>query len=300
MKILFTDGHDYQDYLRDSLFHGLKMLFGSSVVDYPRLTWMYAEEYAPGKRSLGWHQREQNHTAGFTFVGIVKNDDIDRTDIENKIKHEYFDLVVMRPDQHKGPLYETVITYTPPNKIAWLDGLDDPVIYEQHIGQGIYFKRELISTRTDVKPISFAFPEEKIQSPCQKTQVLSPLIPGDYSTYRYNFEGDYYHQYNQSLFAITHKKNGWDCNRHYEIIGCNCVPWFKDIALCPSRICTTLPKEDLLKANQIIDTHGLEAFTRGHLTNQYEELRHSIYTHFLQNCTTIALARYFIDNMRIS
>jgi hypothetical protein len=31
------------------------------------------------------------------------------------------------------------------------------------------------------------------------------------------------------------KKGGWDCLRHYEIIGNGCMPYFENIEKCPKK-----------------------------------------------------------------
>lgn len=42
------------------------------------------------------------------------------------------------------------------------------------------------------------------------------------NTYIFENEEEYYNDYKKSLFAITRKKGGWDCMRHYEILACGC------------------------------------------------------------------------------
>ena len=39
-------------------------------------------------------------------------------------------------------------------------------------------------------------------------------------------ESDYYKDYQRSYFAITCKKGGWDCLRHYEILANAVSPTF--------------------------------------------------------------------------
>ena len=51
--------------------------------------------------------------------------------------------------------------------------------------------------------------------------------------------------YSNSIFAITNKKLGWDCLRHYEILMNGCIPLFFNIKDCPKSILQTLPKERL-------------------------------------------------------
>ena len=51
--------------------------------------------------------------------------------------------------------------------------------------------------------------------------------------------------YSNSIFAITNKKLGWDCLRHYEILMNGCIPFFFNIKDCPKSILQTLPKDRL-------------------------------------------------------
>ena len=51
--------------------------------------------------------------------------------------------------------------------------------------------------------------------------------------------------YSNSIFAITNKKLGWDCLRHYEILMNGCIPLFFNIQDCPKSILKTLPKQRL-------------------------------------------------------
>ena len=91
-------------------------------------------------------------------------------------------------------------------------------------------------------PISFSIPEEKIITYIPtKTKILSDLIPGKISTYIYNNEEDYYNEYRKSFFAITIKKAGWDCMRHYEILANGCITVFIDIENCPVYTMVSLP-----------------------------------------------------------
>ena len=83
-------------------------------------------------------------------------------------------------------------------------------------------------------PITFSIPEEKVINYIpQKTKILSDLIPGKIETYIYDNENDYYSEYRKSYFAISTKKSGWDCLRHYEILANGCIPYFYNIKECP-------------------------------------------------------------------
>jgi len=103
-------------------------------------------------------------------------------------------------------------------------------------------------------PITFSIPEEKIvNSFPTKTKLLSKLIPGDLKTYIYQTEKEYYAEYQSSYFAMTTKKAGWDCMRHYEIIANGCLPYFPEIENCPLFTMVMLPKHLLIQSNQLYE-----------------------------------------------
>ena len=52
--------------------------------------------------------------------------------------------------------------------------------------------------------------------------------------------------YQNSVFALTYRKAGWDCFRHYEILMNGCIPFHLEIDKCPNKTMEKLPK-DLLK-----------------------------------------------------
>ncbi len=116
-----------------------------------------------------------------------------------------------------------------------------------------------------VYPISFSIPSSKIVDAIpHKTRLLAHIIPGNTNTYIYNSETDYYKGYQESWFALTCKKGGWDCMRHYEIIANGCIPLFLDLPQCPPNTMTTFPKELVTQSNmlyfQILET----GFTSDH------------------------------------
>lgn len=95
-----------------------------------------------------------------------------------------------------------------------------------------------------VYPISFSIPLSKIvDSIPLKTRLLAHIIPGNMNTYIYSTKHDYYKGYQESWFALTCKKAGWDCMRHYEIIANGCIPLFLNLPHCPPNTMTTFPKE---------------------------------------------------------
>ena len=109
-----------------------------------------------------------------------------------------------------------------------------------------------------------------------KKHIIAPLIPGDKSTYIYDTESDYYNMYRTSRYAITFKKYGFDCLRHYEILACGCVPIFLDIDQCPGATMFNFPKHLVHKTvedakaesddNYIKRLHDIFNYTKKYLT----------------------------------
>lgn len=122
-----------------------------------------------------------------------------------------------------------------------------------------------------VYPISFSIPESKlVDSVPIKTKRLAHIVPGDLSTYVFQDEASYRHDYQTSVFGKTCKKAGWDCLRHYEILANGAVPWFDRLEDCPKNTMTHFPKEIVANAmtsetpEQYIPE--LLEYTRRHLT----------------------------------
>ena len=245
MKILFihSEGNHthINDFMCDLLLHGLRKIHGSEVIDYPGCWYMYTDEILKREYDINkiWGK-------GFTINNTLNNfNSIDRTDIKKKIQSNFFDLVVYGSIRRSNLFLDDVIKYN--NKVLFVDGEDDNIIDERYIKSGLYFKRELLENKHNVLPISFAVPREKILENINEKPInlLAPLVPGRLSTYIYNDEKTYYDMYSNSIFAITNKKLGWDCLRHYEILMNGCIPLFFNIENCPKLILKTLPKERL-------------------------------------------------------
>ena len=102
-----------------------------------------------------------------------------------------------------------------------------------------------------VFPIHLSIPEEKVirkvtvnEMKVMKTKWLSELIPNfqGHKGYTYDTEDDYYQNYKESWFAVTCKKAGYDCLRHYEILANGCLPVFIGMDACPDTTLTRFPK----------------------------------------------------------
>ena len=245
MKILFirSEGNHthLNDFMSDLLLHGLRQLYGFEVIDFPGCWYMYSDEISNREYDINkiWGR-------GFTINNTLSNyNSIDRDDIKKKIKEKYFDLVIYGSIRRSDLFLDDVIKYN--NKVVFIDGEDDNIIDDRYTKSGLYFKRELLENKHNVLSISFAIPKEKILKNINEnpTNLLAPLVPGRLKTYIYEDEKTYYEMYSKSIFAITNKKLGWDCLRHYEILMNGCIPLFFNIDDCPKLILKTLPKERL-------------------------------------------------------
>lgn len=160
-----------------------------------------------------------------------------------------------------------------------------------------------------VYPISFSIPSCKIVDhvPDKKNRILSPLIPGNMSTYIYNTEDEYYKHYQDCLFGLTMKKGGWDCNRHYEILANGCIPWFENIESIPETIMTRFPKktvQEIMKqynhvfemANKSSEEERL--LQSENFQEQYKKVIHDLLEYTRKFLTTKATAQYILHTIK--
>jgi hypothetical protein len=148
-------------------------------------------------------------------------------------------------------------------------------------------------------PITFSIPKEKIcDISIQKTKILSNLIPGKVSTYIYNTEQEYYNEYQESYFAITTQKAGWDCLRHYEILANRCIPLFNNINECPINTLFLFPKKLLFEAinlynNKFANKKISELTTED--INEYAILQNKFLEYTKNYLTTDKIAKYILQ-----
>jgi hypothetical protein len=152
--------------------------------------------------------------------------------------------------------------------------------------------RDLCSLPYCVPPSVFSATVPTIEN---KKYVISPLIPGNTTNYLFGAgeEAKYYDMYRESLFAITKKKGGWDCLRHYEILAAGCIPIFEDLNNCPRDTLMSFPKQILTDAYRAL------------LPWRDTEEQRKLYSHYLaqlwnytrENCSTVANASRFLRDM---
>lgn len=157
--------------------------------------------------------------------------------------------------------------------------------------------RSLNVNNAHVIPLPFCIPDECIVSEIpQKNTLLASIMPGDNSTYIFNKhqEKEYNEMYQKARFAITKMKGGWDCLRHYEILMNGCIPLFEKMKDCPPFTMTTYPKELNDEAFKLYESwvENDECITK------YNILCAKYLEHTRTQCTTTALAKHFLKNMR--
>lgn len=289
MKILYITNHIdianasggfINDYQNDLVFYGLRELFGDNVVDSTQIISLYKEyENRIPKQHL-W--------GGMTTFWLIGENNIDRSNIEEKIKDRYYDLIIYGAIKRCKQYYDLVSKYYPSNKIILIDGNDEPELdplYTKHL----YFKRELQHKHPNLIPITFGIPTIKLTTSNKiKTQEYATCIPGQPETYIFKDEKSYYEDYQKSYYGVTMKKAGWDCMRHYEILGNYCLPYFVGLEDCPEDTLANLPKELLLEGRYLAENFDKE---------KYFNILNEVFNYTKENLTTKNIASYILSKI---
>lgn len=287
MKILYITNHIdianasggfISDYQNDLVFYGLRELFGDSVVDSTQIIPLY-KEY---KDKI----HPQHLWGGMTTFWLIGENNIDRSNIEEKIKDRYYDLIIYGAIKRCKQYYDLVSKHYPNNKIILIDGNDeselDP-LYTKHL----YFKRELQESHPNLLPITFGIPTCKLAEPNKnKTQEYATCIPGQPETYIFKDEKSYYEDYQKSYYGVTMKKAGWDCMRHYEILGNYCLPYFIGLEDCPINTLANLPKDLILEGKELTSNFDEQ---------KYFNILDEIFDYTKNNLTTKNIAKYILN-----
>lgn len=279
------------DYQNDCLLLGLKEHFGDDVVDVQRRNHLYKD--FPADLAL------KQYGKGFTVTRVLETDNADRTDIEKKIKHKFFDLVIYGSIWRNSDHLDLVLEHYPKNKILMVDGEDSPKFHNLIKMETLYLKRELAWEYNqefekyfgNVAPISFAYPTSKINLPMEKTQKNAINDPRKPNSYIFTDEASYYQDYQKSKYAHTMKKAGWDCLRHYEIMGNGCIPIFDQLPMCPRFVMTKFPKA-LLSKIAFFHKNDFK-----YLDDNYNYFLSELQDHFAKYNTTYGLVRSLLKDL---
>ena len=204
-----------QDYLCDDLLYGFRKLFRGNAVDLPRKDIMYMD--FDGQV----HPRPEYAMNARYFA----EDPVDR-DIE--IDEKDFDLVINLSCRRNGghaPIY--------------IDGEDDTIIHAPTTGE-LVFKREFyekcVPNGQKVLPVTFGLPDhicpimsETGMFDSKSVEIHSSFqvehgpnrraLAAKYPVTIYPTRKEYIYAINESRYVLSPKGAGWDCQRHYEILG---------------------------------------------------------------------------------
>ena len=280
MKVLYVLKGE-PDYMCDVVMHGLYNLLGADLTHTAEYPLMYKPLTTP-------EELLATYGKGFTMWGNLPEYLNDNSDIATKIENKYFDYIIYGSTRRCLDYYDIATLHYPKDRIILIDGEDDTYVIE---GTGNpLFKRELTQAHDKVFPISFAIPEEKITKEIsEKKHILSkyrPMVTG--SGYIFNSEEDYYRDYQESLYGVTHKKSGWDCMRHYEILGNGCIPLFQDLQNCPELTMTNFPKDLILRSNELFDVDSDERL----------EILDKLFNYTKTHLRTIDVAKYILNTIK--
>jgi len=267
-SVLFLTANT-EDYLSDALFHGLRMLLGERVVDFPKKEISYR----------AYPRLNEIYGHGFTLYGLLDDLPLDRTLVLDRARAGGYDLIVFADIWRYFGAFVELLPSLGLSRVAILDGADHPAPYpyapalwrvrgwrnlpRAHT-RGTYFKRELtprtaryryfmlvpaslanrFSFARALRPIAFSIPEEKIvdEPPPKTKQFPKHVVDSEVASridatgeYAFEHEDDYYDDLRASRFGITTRRAGWDCLRHYELAASGCVLCFRDLDRKPPR-----------------------------------------------------------------
>jgi hypothetical protein len=150
-------------------------------------------------------------------------------------------------------------------------------------------------------PIQFSIPESKVVNEIpEKTRDFATVIPGRLETYIFIMEQDYYKDYQNSFYAITTKKAGWDCMRHYEILANGCIPYFVDLDSCDAHTMAFLPRDLIKEAMNLTGVSYMHIDHSQFDRNRYFEILEELLDHTRRYLTTRKMAAYVLDTMQYS
>ncbi len=138
-------------------------------------------------------------------------------------------------------------------------------------------------SRHGVWPISFSYPRPAWAVNPAPTDLISPITPG--LPYSFEDEDSYRRTYSDAIWGVTHRKAGWDCFRHVEIMGAGATPWMLDVTEIPRFSMVHYPKRSLAMAAQAMNSGPIRPG---------EDFRQHVRRHFEQHLTSEAMALYLL------
>ncbi|MBA3602128.1 MAG: hypothetical protein H0W50_00415 [Parachlamydiaceae bacterium] len=155
-------------------------------------------------------------------------------------------------------------------------------------------------------PIQFGIPECKVVGHIpSKDKDFATVNPYNRDTYVFTNEVDYYSDYQRSYYAVTCKKAGWDCMRHYEILANGCIPYFNNLHECPDDTMAFLPRKLITEAMNLKGVHfqnrkGQQVLYIDHKKFdriRYFEILKELIEHTKRYLTTKKMAQYVLKTV---
>lgn len=235
MTILYLTSSG-EDYLQDQILLGLREVLADQVLDHPRKSVLYQNCKVPAQKLYG---------RGFTIWKFLRDIQVNRNDVDQRIKAGEFNTLIFGNIWRQRNEFQRFRSkrYLRHHfhQVAFLDGEDHNHTYLPALPYGLYFKREFgkIIRFPRCRRINFSIPEVKIRpQPIQKDQLfakhcqceeaykLAQIQEHCQRSYLFEEEDHYYLDLARSHYAVTMKKQGWECMRHYEIAANHTVPCF--------------------------------------------------------------------------
>lgn len=317
------------EYLADSLFHGLRQVLGNRVIDYPKNERMY-QDY-PLKSFRDTYKQFRGFSIYRTLPEVeVCRENISQRIAAGEFDLIIFPYITadfgLFVQLYPVLTYENTAVVDgsdgeAPYPYAGRWWRTRPLWFLPRANRFRYFKRELtartllyrlyclvpeslcrfLPLASNWIPISYSMPIEKItRFVPPKTKLfgrhivdpeVAAMVPGSTIGYAFEEEADYYADLQSSKFAITTKRAGWDCLRHYEIAANGCVPCFRNLKAKPR----TCAPHGLDESNCIIYTNAEDLMSQisNLSTPEYNRLAEGSIAWVLNNSTAIR-ARQFL------
>ena len=136
-----------------------------------------------------------------------------------------------------------------------------------------------------VRPISFNYPGPAFPLHEERHELISPIIPG--FPYSFTNSEEYMLSYGSAALAVTHRKAGWDCFRHVEILAAGSVPLMLDIEGLPPYSMVHYPRTAM--AEVVRHMRNGEGIPDASVAERLRE-------HFTRHLTSRAMADYLLRN----
>jgi len=308
MKVLYlTDPSE--DYLQDQVLLGLRNRFGDQIIDHPKKNQLYDKSLIPKNDLYG---------NGFTIWKLLPSLEIDRSNVKNRLRKGEFQIIIFgriwRQINIFGQFIDEKLFDTNSTTFLFLDGEDHKKIFKNALNYGKYYKREQGRSFAPkvVEKIGFSIPNLKLRTnaiqkdklfathvQCNEAYKIKFIKEHCQTSYAFDQEDQYYFDIARSQYAITMKKAGWDCMRHYEIAANHTIPCFYNLHKKPK----DCAPHDLIDMENVISFRNakelMDKIQHIEKSNLYTTIQNQVFRWAEKNsCENIA--KSIIDNVRFS